>query len=168
MFKDWNYRTHNTDILIDSRRGQVCLQEELSMKEKVFRGTQIRSMHEMGEMKRAQELRVDEFSMQKLNESHETIQMFTSQLQEMQKLMYSMNDSGEFQEVESNHSGRLYYVSSQPSMIPSSSSMLSSDKRLPLDTWNTSGLPEHVFDDNFFTFDAPRNQPQGIHSFRKK
>ena len=31
-------------------------------------------MHEMGEMKRAQELRVDEFSVQKLRESHETIQ----------------------------------------------------------------------------------------------
>ena len=47
---------------IESRREQVRLQEELSMKEKVLRDTQIRSMHEMGEMKRAQELRVDEVS----------------------------------------------------------------------------------------------------------
>ena len=31
-------------------------------------------MHEMGEMKRAQELRVDEVSVQKLRENHETIQ----------------------------------------------------------------------------------------------
>ena len=30
------------------------------MKEKVLRDAQIRGMHEMGEMKRAQELRVDE------------------------------------------------------------------------------------------------------------
>ena len=37
-------------------REQVRLQEELTVKEKVFRGTQIRSMHEMGEMKRAQEV----------------------------------------------------------------------------------------------------------------
>ena len=44
---------------IESRRKHVRLQEELSMKEKVLRDTQIRSMHEMGEMKRAQELRVD-------------------------------------------------------------------------------------------------------------
>ena len=36
------------------------------MKEKVLRDTQIRSMHEMGEMRRAQELRVDELSLQKL------------------------------------------------------------------------------------------------------
>ena len=41
---------------IESRREQVRLQDELSMKEKVLRDTQIRSMHEMGEMKRAQEL----------------------------------------------------------------------------------------------------------------
>ena len=44
---------------IESRRDQVRLQEELVMKEKVVRGTQIRSVHEMGEMKRAQEVRVD-------------------------------------------------------------------------------------------------------------
>ena len=49
---------------IESRREQVRLQEELSMKEKVLRDTQIRSMHEMGQMKRAQE-RVDEVSVQK-------------------------------------------------------------------------------------------------------
>ena len=50
---------------VESRREQVRQQEEQSMKEKVLRDTQIRSMHEMGEMKRAQELRVHEFSVQK-------------------------------------------------------------------------------------------------------
>ena len=94
-----------------SRREQVRLQEELSLKTKVLRDTQIRSMHEMGEMK------------------SETIQNITSQLQEMQEQMNSMNDSGDFQDVESNHSGRLSYVSSQPAMIPSSRSMLSRDKK---------------------------------------
>ena len=115
------------------------------MKEKVLRDTQILSMHEMGEIKRAQELRVDEISMQKLRENHETIQKLTSQLQEMQDQMNSMNDSGEFQEVESNYSGRLSSVSSQPVVIPSSRSMVSRDKRLALDTWNPSGLQEIVF-----------------------
>ena len=75
-------------------------------------------MHELGEMKRAQERRV------------ETIQRLTSQLQEVQEQMNSMNDSGEFQEVESKYSGRLSYISSQPAMIPSSRSMLSRDKTL--------------------------------------
>ena len=51
---------------VESRREQVPPQEELSMKEKVIRNTQIRYMHEMGDMKRAKELRVDEVSVQKL------------------------------------------------------------------------------------------------------
>ena len=38
----------------------------------------------------------------------------------MQEQMSSMNDSGEFQEVESNYSGTMSHVSSQLAMIPSS------------------------------------------------
>ena len=70
---------------IESRRESVRLQEELSVKEEVLRDTQIRSMHETREMKRAQELRVDEVSVPKLRENHETIQKFASQLQDMQE-----------------------------------------------------------------------------------
>ena len=68
------------------------------MKEKVLQNTQIRNMHEMGEIQRAQELRVDEVSMQKLRENHETIQQLTLQLQQMQEQMSSMSDSGDFQD----------------------------------------------------------------------
>ena len=71
----------------------------------------------------------------------------------------------EFQEVESNYSGRLSYVSSQLAMIPSSRSKLSRDKRLPIDTWNTSGLHENVLGNQFSTFDSPRDHPQRIHSW---
>ena len=39
--------------------------------------------------------------------------------------------------------------------------MLSRDKRLPLDTWNQSGLQENVFGTQFSTFDSPRD-PQKI------
>ena len=42
-------------------------------------------------------------------------------------------------------------------------SMLSRDKRLLLGTWDTSGLQENVFGNQFSTFDSPRNHPQGIH-----
>ena len=104
------------------------------MNEKVPRNTQIRNMHEMEENKRAQELREDEVSVQKLRENQETIQQFTSQLQQIQEPMNSMNDSGDFQDVESNFSGRLSHFASQLVMISSSRSMLSRDKRLPLDT----------------------------------
>ena len=51
---------------VESRREQVRLQEESVMKERALRDTQIRSIHEMGELKRAQELRVDEYSVQKI------------------------------------------------------------------------------------------------------
>ena len=81
---------------IESRREQVRLQGGLSMKDKVLRDIQIRSMHEMGEMKRAQELRIDQISVQKLKENHEAIQKLTSQLQEMQEQMNSMSDSENF------------------------------------------------------------------------
>ena len=48
-------------------------------------------------------------------------------------------------------------------MIPSSYSMMSRDKNLPLDTWNTSGLQENVFGSQFPTFDSPRDHHQGVH-----
>ena len=130
---------------VESRREQVRLQEELVMKQKALRDTQIRSIHEMWEMKRAEELRVDEFSVQKLRESHDTIQRLTSQIQELQERMNCMNDSGEFQDVELNYVGNLSHVPSQLAVIPSPPSMPSCDKRLPLDTWDTSGSQENVF-----------------------
>ena len=70
------------------------------------------TMHEMGEMKRAQQFRVDEFSAQKLRESHETIQRLTSQVQER---MNYLNDSGELHEVESNYSGKFSQSTSKDS-----------------------------------------------------
>ena len=75
------------------------------MREKALRGTRIRSIHEMEEFRRAQELRVDEFSVQKLRESHDTIQKLTSQIQELRERVNCMNDLGEFQDIESNYSG---------------------------------------------------------------
>ena len=45
-----------------SRRDQLLLQEELSEQNRDLRETRIKSLHEMEELKRVQELRVDEFS----------------------------------------------------------------------------------------------------------
>ena len=73
----------------------------------------------------------------------------------MQEQMNLMNDSGECQEVESNHSGRLSYVPSQPAVIPSSRSMLKRDERLPLDTWNTSGLQKTLLVTNLLHLIRP-------------
>ena len=92
-------------------------------------------MHGMREMKRAQELRVDEPSVRKLRVSHETISRLTSQDQESQERMIILNDSGELHEVESNCSGNFSHVPSQTEMFPSPRSVLSCDKRLQLETW---------------------------------
>ena len=65
-----------------SRREQARLHEELAHREKALRETRIRSIHEVEELKRAQEMRIDEFSRNELRESHATIQELTSQIQE--------------------------------------------------------------------------------------
>ena len=53
----------------ESRKEKARLHGELAQRQRVLRDTQIRSIHEMGKLRRAQELRVDEFSVQKLRES---------------------------------------------------------------------------------------------------
>ena len=55
-------------------------------------------------------------------------------------------------------------VSSQLVMIPSSRDLLSRDKRLPIDTWNRSGLQENVFGNQFSSFDSLRDNPQIMQS----
>ena len=109
----------------ESRKEQARRHEELAQRESVLRETQIRSIHEVGELKRAQEMRIDEFSRNELRESHATIQELTSQIQGLQERMNCMNDSREFQDVESICSGKLSHVPSQLAVVPSPRSMLS-------------------------------------------
>ena len=137
---------------VESRREQVRLQEELSMKVKALRETQMRSMHEMTEMKRAQELRVDKFSAQKLRESHETLLKLTAQVQELQERMNYLN--GEFQDIESNYMGKFSHVPSQPARIPSPRSMLSRDRSMPFDAWSVSETQGNVFVNPRSMFDS--------------
>ena len=49
-----------------------------------------------------------------------------------------MNGSGDFQEKNRITVENISHVPSQPAVILSPRSMLSRDKRLPLDTWNLS------------------------------
>ena len=129
-----------------SRREQARLHEELAQRERALRETHIRSIHEMEELKRAQEMRIDEFSRQELRESQATIQELTSQIQELQDGVNLMNDSPEFQYAESIRSGKLSHVPSQLSIAPSLCGMLSRDQSLRPDTWNLLGTSGNVFD----------------------
>ena len=65
--------------------------------------------------------------------------------------------------MESNHSGRLSHVPSQPEVFLSSSSMQSRDKRLPFDTWNMFEPQGNVFGNQFSTFDSSQNHYRRIH-----
>ena len=51
---------------------------------KALRNTRNRNIHEKDELRRDQEMRVDEFSSQKFRESHATMQEPTSQTEDLQ------------------------------------------------------------------------------------
>ena len=57
-----------------------------------------------------------------------------------------VNDSREFQDVESICSGKLSHVRNQPAIVPSLCGMLSHDQSLRPDTWNLLGTSGNVFD----------------------
>ena len=81
----------------------------------------------------------------KIHATFSHVQSLHRSNQEMQEQMNSTNDSGEFEEVDSVFSGLFSHVPSLPAVVPSPRSMLSCDKRLPHDTWNTFGPQEYVF-----------------------
>ena len=93
-------------------------------RKKLLRDTQIRNIHELAEIKKAQELRVGEFSVQK-KKWHETIQKLTS-----------MNDSGEFRGNQITVGDFLTFPVNQQRfqvLLP----CWAAHKLLPLDTWNS-------------------------------
>ena len=110
---------------IESRRDQVRLQEQLS---------QIRSMHEMGEMWRAQELRVDEVSVQRLEKIMRRYRRSRPSCRKCKSRWIPWLIRENFKKWNQITKGDCLKFSSQPAMIPSSRSMTSRDKRLLLDT----------------------------------
>ena len=104
VLRDWTWRTPITFIL-NFEENNFALQKNHPWRKKRFEKLRDEIFTRKEKLRERQELRVDKFSVQKLRESHETVQRLTSQMQEVQDQMNSMDDSGEFQEVESNHSG---------------------------------------------------------------
>ena len=91
-------------------------------------------------------MRIDEFSKQELRESQTTINELTTQIKEWQDGVDFEDDSGEFQDVKSICSGKLSHVPNQSAVVPNSRGMLSRDKSLRPDTWNSLVTPGNVFD----------------------
>ena len=73
-----------------------------------------------------------------------------------------MSDSGQFQDVESNYSGQISHVPSQPAVVPSPRSKLSRDRSMPLDSWNLSETQGNVFGNPRPMFDSTQSSYQAI------
>ena len=72
------------------------------------------SLHEMEELKRVQELRIDEFSRRRLIENQDTFNELTARTQELQNEVVCMNDSRDFKDAESVRNG----LSHVPALSP--------------------------------------------------
>ena len=99
-----------------SRRDQL-LQEQLSVQNRDLREAHVKSLHEMEELKRVQELRIDESSRRRLTENQDTINELTARIQELQNEVNCINDSRDFKNAESVRSG-LVHVPSQTALFP--------------------------------------------------
>ena len=62
-----------------------------------LREAHIKSLHEMEELKRVQDLRIDEFSRRRLIEDRDTILELTARVQERQNAVNCMNDLRDFE-----------------------------------------------------------------------
>ena len=100
-----------------SRRDQLLRQEQLSEQNRDLREARIKSFHEMEELKRDQELRIDEFSKRRFIENQDTINELTARIQDLHNEVNCMNDSRDFNDAESVRSG-LSHVPSQLTLFP--------------------------------------------------
>ena len=122
-----------------AQQEHVLLRSELQSRERVPEEARNRYLQEVEELKRAQELRTDEFSRKEFRESKFIVNELTAQIQELQDKVTFLNDSREFQDVESACYSRLSHVPSQLVVIPSPCEMLSRDCCQRSDTRDSLG-----------------------------
>ena len=159
--KTGHCRTYKTNLLNLVENTLDCKRSCFERKEL---STQIRSKHEM--RKNGWCAGTTSWRVLDAKNSEKITRLFNSSLSNcnMQEQTNSMKSSGEFQDIESNYSGRLSHVSGQPEMIPNSRALLSRDKRLPLDIRNQSKVQGTVLGNHFLTFDSLRDFTQRISS----
>ena len=108
---------HTVTRCEQSKRDQLLPQDELSEQNRDLRETRIKSLHEMEELKRVQELRVEEFSRRRLIKNQDTVNELTARIQELQNEVNCMSDSRDFKDAEAERSG-LSHIPSQPALCP--------------------------------------------------
>ena len=139
---------HTLECVEQLRRDQLLLQEQLSEQNRDLREAHVKSLHEMEEFKRVQELLIDESSRRGLIENQDTINELTARIQELQNEVNCMIDSRDLKDAESVRSG-LSHVTSQPVSFPphpdpggmlSRSMGMPSRKNGPPSIWDTRGI----------------------------
>ena len=126
----------------------------------------MKSLGEMKELKRVQELRIDESSRRRLIENQDTIYELTARIQELQNEVNCMNDSREFKDAESVCCGQSH-VTSQPALFPLFQSLGGTVSRSlgmpsrndgPPCVWDTHGISGNVFANPTASSSAPYPQ----------
>ena len=142
------------------------LREELWRQQCEFREVHQQSLTEMEELRKFQSSTFDEFTKQKFIEDQNIILELSGRVQELQNEVNCMNDSKDFQDAESVHSGNSHVtsrpVSFPPHPIPEGllrhSFVLPRRKEGPPSIWDTHGVSGNVFADPHALPPAPHPQ----------
>ena len=138
-----------------ARAGQErqILQEELWRQQKDFREVHQQNLTEMEELRKFQSSTFDTLARQKLIEDQNTIMELSGRVQELLNEVNCMNDSKDFQDVQSVRSGNSH-VTNQPGLFPKHpafegmlrpSFVSPRRKEGPPDIWDTPGISGNVF-----------------------
>ena len=131
-----------------------------------LRGAHEKSLNEMKELKRFQGSTSDTIVRRRLVEDQDIILELTGKIQELQNEINCMNDSRDFQDAESVHSGHSHVTSRSVSFPPHpiTEGMLSrslgvpSRKDGPPSIWDTHGMSGNVFTNPAASSSAPYPQ----------
>ena len=129
-----------------ARQENDLLRSELQSRESTSRSSSLR-LTGSGRMKEGATVsNKDPFS--EFRESQFTVNELTAQIQELQHKVSSVNDSGEFHDVESACSSKLSHVPSQPVIVPSPCGVLSRDHCQQSNTVDFLGASGNVFENS--------------------
>ena len=109
--------SHHEPQAARAEQDHKILQGELLRQQQDFREVHQQDLIKMKELQKFQNSTFDEFTRQKFIEDQKTIMELSGRLQELQNEVNCMNDSKDFQDAESVHSGNSH-VTSQPGVFP--------------------------------------------------
>ena len=144
---------HHEILAAQAEQDRRILQEELLRQQQDFCEVHQQDLMKMKELQKFQNSTFDEFTKQKFIEDQKIIMELSGRLQELQNEVNCMNDSKDFQDAESIHSGNSH-VTSPPGLFPKHppfqgmlrpSFISQRQTEEPPNIWDTSGISGNVF-----------------------